>query len=115
MHVILGVTTQKRDTQQVKEYLESLKQTIFFREIRFYDIVCDKKDTDFISNILYPAGQYQKLYKKLPSLLKALLGKAGIHLNKPRPEIERQAFLIRSKCVLAIQAEDEELNGKEQI
>jgi len=106
MHIIMGITSYERDTEEVKNYLKNLKEVEYFREIKFYDIICDESHADFIANILYPSSTYQKLYNKIPSLIRFMLEKAGIKLHKPQPEKPRQEFLIRSKACFILQADD---------
>ena len=65
MHVILGITSYERDTQEVKKYIENLKEVEYLREVKIYDIVCQEHNADFIADLLYPSSPYQKLYQKI--------------------------------------------------
>lgn len=115
MHTIIGITSYKRDTDEIRKYLENLKQVEYLREIKLYDIISSDEDSEFIANLLYPSSTYQKLYKRIPSMIRNLLSKAGIVLHKPEPEILRPDFLIRSKAVFVLKSEDYWIEGKEMI
>ncbi len=115
MHVILGITSYERDTKEVKQYLENLKEIEYLREIKIYDIVCREDNADFIADLLYPSSPYQKLYAKIPSLIRNIIQKSGITLHKPRPDMKRQDFLVRSKACFILKSEDYYIDEKEQI
>lgn len=114
MHTIIGITAYENDIPELERYIKGLKEVQYFRKINFYDVITSKEDAAFIGNLIYPSSAYQKLYNKIPSMIKKLIETAGIKLVKPRPEIKRQNFLVRSKLVLAVQSEDE-WNGIEEL
>ena len=115
MHVLLAITSYQRDRDEIKTYLEMLPQVEYLREIKFYDVVCTKENSDFIADLFYPAGGFQKLYSHLPAIIKALIGKAGVQIHKPQPQKIRPPFLVRSKVAIVLKSEDEVLEGVEQI
>ncbi len=106
MHIILGITSYKQDQKALEDYIRNLKEVEYLREIKIYDIVTRDENADFISDLLYPSSPYQKLYNKIPSMIRFMLEKAGIKLHKPQPEKPRQDFLIRSKACFILQADD---------
>ncbi len=63
MHVIIGITSYERDTEQVKKYIENLKEVEYLREVKIYDIVCHEHNADFIATC-YTHHQLIKSYTR---------------------------------------------------